>query len=271
MARLATHRRGFRPSWCRNAVGFSLVELLVVIGIIALLISILLPVLNRAREAANQVKCMSNLRQLAAAFVAYANNNRGSFPGDAYGDWGYTVLPDPADWIYWQVGRDMNQSAIAPYAGGGDALKSLCRCPSDTPPPRQSPWPQTTWPDPYNYSYEMDWLLTGSPRWARGWYDTPRFGSVRHPSEKILLGEAEGRLLATGSWTIGLPSGVTGWFAQVPLSIRHDQPSSLLDPLPQGGPPANPDRRGNVAFCDGHVEFVPRSFVALREHADPRY
>jgi prepilin-type N-terminal cleavage/methylation domain-containing protein/prepilin-type processing-associated H-X9-DG protein len=68
------------PSRHSRRRGFTLVELLVVIGIIALLISILLPALNKARESANEVACQSNLHQISNLIGIYAAENRGLLP-----------------------------------------------------------------------------------------------------------------------------------------------------------------------------------------------
>jgi prepilin-type N-terminal cleavage/methylation domain-containing protein len=108
----------------RAVCAFTLVELLVVIGIIALLISILLPALSRAREASNLVACGSNVRQLMMAFRMFSNEHRGTMPG------GYSWRLHPEkpylidqDWKGdWLMGRQdfggmFNEAKNAPQAG----------------------------------------------------------------------------------------------------------------------------------------------------------
>src|SRR5438105_2302803 len=114
---------------------FTLVELLVVIGIIAVLVALLLPVLARVREEARRVKCASNLRQLAIGLMMYADANHQRLPNSA------RTGRDPSDWIFWSNERDLSESAIARYVG--KIHVDLFRCPSDTLQNRMEMWYNT--------------------------------------------------------------------------------------------------------------------------------
>src|SRR5438105_2352097 len=118
---------GHRPTIQRRPGGFTLVELLVVIGIIALLISILLPALSKARESANISACLSNQRQVAMAVMAYTLDNRGYFPSSALG----THRED--DWIFWQAAyrKRVGEGGIGPYLRLSESNYKVMVCPSD--------------------------------------------------------------------------------------------------------------------------------------------
>ncbi len=102
-----------------NKRGFTLVELLVVIGIIALLISILLPALGKARDAANRSVCGSNLHQIGLAMLIYAADNHGNFPRTYWqqnGLNGFTYYNSASDHTWQGMRAFSNPGSTDPFA-----------------------------------------------------------------------------------------------------------------------------------------------------------
>src|SRR5438552_362453 len=102
---------------------FTLVELLVVIGIIALLISILLPALSKARESANQTKCLAQQRQILQGMILHANDHRAFMPMAGLlwtksGGTKPTDVNDPKRQKYEFIGTSDSNFAVSSIAAG---------------------------------------------------------------------------------------------------------------------------------------------------------
>jgi len=121
-------RAGFLTAFTHRAYGgFTLIELLVVIAIIALLMAILMPALNRAREQGKRAACLSNLKQLALAWIMYADDNDGKICAANIGhsDYGWVDAMDVSDPIENQIAA-MQGGMLYPYCSN---LK-LYKCPT---------------------------------------------------------------------------------------------------------------------------------------------
>ena len=195
-------RVGFR-SWrrrFRGALGFTLIELLVVISIIAILISILLPALAKARELANRAVCMANIRGIIQSMVTYAQSNNGTFPaqfianvgGYAYenfpinsegGNGGFTGQTAPEvvqQWYFQGTVNGTNNNQVSPLANlwflvlQGYTTPASFVCPSDPLAVGPSGLEDTTTTPPTTCENFTE--VVGSKVYGVGW-DTNPYGS----------------------------------------------------------------------------------------------
>jgi prepilin-type N-terminal cleavage/methylation domain-containing protein/prepilin-type processing-associated H-X9-DG protein len=196
--------------------GFTLVELLVVIGIIALLIAVLLPALSKAREQSNRVKCLANLRSLGQGMYAYANTFRDRLPnGNSPG----SADPDSGDQVLVPLCDDY-------------AAPAVFHCPSDRDPaPRQITNDYVGLANSARTSYDfysIYWIPEYGPLLARLRGQAPLawdlHGGSSKPDEYQNHGTAGGNVLFSDghvAWQHTEDWNATNWPA--PASAYYDQ------------------------------------------------
>jgi prepilin-type N-terminal cleavage/methylation domain-containing protein/prepilin-type processing-associated H-X9-DG protein len=219
--------------------GFTLVELLVTMGLIGVLLSILLPTVSGTRRQANALICMSNLRQWGLAMQMYANQNNGYLARRGQGVGPTFNIVRPTDWF----------NALPPLIGS-KSFQDLAAAGQIARPGDKSVWlcPEATdMGGPYYWSYGMNmglcvWEMNvnnGNPDKITG---------VGNESIMVLFADAPGNYDAV------FPSVTSGGYNPV---ARH------------------PNTSVNICFLDGHVEPIAGSYIGvgtgLIEHPDIRW
>jgi prepilin-type N-terminal cleavage/methylation domain-containing protein/prepilin-type processing-associated H-X9-DG protein len=266
-----------------RAPGFTLVELLVVIGIIALLISILLPALSKAKEQANMVKCLAQVRTLSQAAMLHAQDHKQHLPLAGL-QWHIPSMtpnglgdPGRSKFIYFQEGNNafpvpltaalliplnvkfnLNSSTALQQDFQKEEIQKYFRCPSDTVfdwgfTQRGPGYPSPAAPPgtglPGGFWERMSYTFNESVLGYRDWSTTtPRCNvtKVKRTAQVMLFGDGRPRSLSTGD----------RWF-----TIFDRENWTLYDYERLSGYSRSFDRdrhrgRMNVVYVDGHADTI---------------
>jgi prepilin-type N-terminal cleavage/methylation domain-containing protein/prepilin-type processing-associated H-X9-DG protein len=217
----------------QRVAGFTLVELLTVLAVITILIAMLLPALNQARNAAADVSCKSNLRQIGQMLMIYASQNNGYLPDPRYALHSNSALSLAQTGYEWQL----VDSGIA----AKETMKKLMRCPLDV--------------DGHTVSYlPLNDVMGHS--WPNIYYVT-KLSSHRGLQDLFMFIEEsysyDSAVPNTPSRAFGVnnPTMLGTLFQNVPGSAAWRK--SLSNHRTQGS------AHRNVLYGDGHVEGVPIS------------
>lgn len=215
--------------------GFTLIELLVVISIIAMLMSILLPSLSRARELGQRIVCQANMRSLTFAWLAYSieHNDRLCSPDTLYNDDGgidYNWVADGPDEPANYVGgteRAINDGVLAPLL---DDITGVYKCKSDSTGLLRS----------YSLSNVMGGYSCGCGNMTRPYYS---MGEIRDPSCKLVFIDADSVL----------PSGDPKWLQGGFWPVDWNTKTWVI--AQENNITARHGDGTNLTFADNHCEY----------------
>ena len=214
--------------------GFTLIELLVVIAIIAILAAILFPVFARAREKARQTSCLSNLKQLALANLAYIQDNDERWPRTCWGD---NVCGPVISATAWMTGCypyiKNKQIFVCPSQPAG----SECAMDGQKAPVS----PNCVWASGGGTSYGHNEEL-GS--------NMPSLAQLRYPAAIVILADCRCNWIG-GYWN--QPDAIRGALGRVRASTRWSTCHGCGSP--DLGKEGVHNEGSNLAFADGHAKY----------------